>query len=103
MTTDTHNHHLPVDSYNPRYNNNPEGQGYQEHWQPLDDSHRQRGTIGSEMHSSPSLTLPKKIRSATTVTIHKHKRKKNRTKRIKISSKSNINLQTELRPPAPTE
>lgn len=97
--SNSYNHHLPFDSYNPKYNNNPEGQGYQDNWQPSENSHRQRGTIGSDMHSSSSSTLPKKIRSTTTVTIHKHKRKKNKTKRIKISGKKNQNLQTELQPP----
>lgn len=93
-------YNLPYDSYNPKYNNNPEGQGYQENWQPSENSHRQRGTIGSDMHSSSSSNLPKKIPSTTTLTIHKHKRKKNKTKlRIKKSCKSNHDLQTELRPP----
>ncbi|KAJ6633255.1 hypothetical protein Bhyg_15611 [Pseudolycoriella hygida] len=93
-----HNQHLPYDSYNPKYNNNPEGQGYQENWHPPSNSHRQRGTIGSDMHSSSSVTSPKKIRNTTTVTIHKNKRKKNRNKRSRKGSK-NKNLQTELRPP----
>lgn len=98
--SNSHNHKLPYDSYNPKYNNNPEGQGYQENWQPSENGHRQRGTIGSDMHSSSSSTLPKKIRGATTVTIHKHKRKKNTVKlRIKKSNKNNQDLQTELRPP----
>lgn len=97
--SNTFNQELPFDSYNPKYNNNPEGQGFQEDWQPPENSHRQRGTIGSDMHSSSSSTLPKKIRNTTTVTIHKHKRKKNKTKRIKISPKKNNKLQTELRPP----
>lgn len=97
--SNVHDHRLPYDSYNPKYNNNPEGQGFQDNWQPSEDSHRQRGTIGSDMHSSSSSTLPKKIRNTTTVTIHKHKRKKNKTKRIIIGSKKKRNLQTELRPP----
>lgn len=105
--SNTQSQQLPYDSYNPKYNNNPEGQGYQDHWQLPENSHRQRGTIGSDMHvgSSPtSSTLPKKIRTGTTVTIHKHKRKKNKTKIIKISPKKKINPQTELRPPpAPTK
>ncbi|XP_037036704.1 uncharacterized protein LOC119074578 isoform X2 [Bradysia coprophila] len=96
-------HQLPFDSYNPKYNNNPEGRGYQDQWQPPEEnSHRQRGTIGSDMNDSSSSTVPKKIRTATTVTIHKHKRKKNKTKIIKISPKKKSNLQTELRPP-PTQ
>ncbi len=99
LASDTHHHHLPIDSYNPKYNNNPDGQGYQDNWQPTNNSHRQRGTIGSDMHSSSSSTLPKKIRNPTTVTIHKKKRKKTRTKIIKINTKKNANLQTELRPP----
>lgn len=91
---------LPYDSYNPKYNNNPEGHGYQDNWKPSENSHRQRGTIGSDMHSSSSSNLPKKTRGVTTVTIHKHKRKKNKNKiRIKKSSKSNQDLQTELKPP----
>lgn len=90
------------DTYNPKFNNNPEGQGYQDHWQPSE--HRQRGTIGSDMHSSSTSISPKKIRNTTTVTIHKHKRKKNKTKIIKIkSAKKNPNLQTELRPPPPAQ
>lgn len=106
--SNAYSQHLPLDSYNPKYNNNPEGQGYQDNWQPPENSHRQRGTIGSEMHSNtPASSIPKKIRNTTTVTIHKHKRKKNKTKRIKItpkpnpntSPKKNNNLQTELRPP----
>lgn len=99
LASNSYNHHLPYDSYNPKYNNNPEGQGYQENWQPSENSHRQRGTIGSDMHSSSSSSLPKKIRNTTTVTIHKRKRKRSKTKRVKKSSKNNKNLQTELRPP----
>lgn len=99
LASNLHNHHLPFDSYNPKYNNNPEGQGYQEHWQPSDNSHRQRGTIGSEMHSSSSSNVPKKIRNTTTVTIHKHKRKKNKIRIVKKNGNRNKNLQTELQPP----
>lgn len=99
-TSSVNNSNLPYDSYNPKYNNNPEGQGYQDNWQPSENSHRQRGTIGSDMHSSSSSPLPKKIPNTTTLTIHKHKRKKNKTKlRIKKSCKNNKDLQTELRPP----
>lgn len=95
--SNTYNHQLPFDSYNPKYNNNPEGQGFQDHWKPSENSNRQRGVADS--HSSSSTTLPKKIRSTTTLTIHKHKRKKSKSKRVAKNGRKNKSLPTELRPP----
>lgn len=96
--SNSYQQNLPFDSYNPKYNNNPEGQGYQENWEPSENSHRQRGTIGSDMHSSSSSNSAKKIRG-TTVTIHKHKRKKNKNKPRTKKTYKNRDLLTELRPP----
>lgn len=60
-----YNQKPPFDSYTPRYNNNPEN--FQQHfnryrgveWDPLENSHRQRGSI--DLYPSPSSNRSKKV------------------------------------------
>lgn len=102
------------DTYNPKYNNNPEGHGYQDNYKyslpsdwdtPTEYVHRQRGTIGSDMYSSASSHKPKKLASSSHYGFHgkraptkpKNKIKHRNSKRM--SSQHNRDLERDLTPP----
>lgn len=121
--SNTFHHNLPYDSYDPKYNNNPEGHGYQENykpnqsnnWQVLEnsygepihnngDGHRHRGHGSSDMHASSTSNKSKRVKSTggTSVKISKGKKNGKRllsTIKVKVKHHSR-NLDTELRPPA---
>lgn len=101
------------DTYNPKYNNNPEGHGYQDSYKYVNGGsgaeyegepyHRQRGTIGSDMYASGSSHRPKKIIASH----HKRQPKSQSTKIIKVKqrvakqrfSQHSRDLQRDLTPP----
>lgn len=119
--SNTFHHNLPYDSYDPKYNNNPEGHGYQENYKPNQnnnwevpensygasvnnnsDGHRHRGH-GSDMHASSSSNKSKRVKS-TGATLAKNSKGKKNGKRLLSTIKVKVkhhsrNLDTELRPP----
>lgn len=105
----TYHHNMPyggggggaaADSYDPKYNNNPEGHGYQA-------GYKLNNNILNDMHGSSSTTKPKKVKSsggASIITISKGKGKKHGKRlhtKVKVTQfyKNRSGLETELRPP----
>lgn len=99
------------DTYNPKFNNNPEGHGYQENYKYSSGSgeyegssehyHRQRGTIGSDMYASGSSHRPKKIPSGSS-----HQKRQPKSQKVKVKqrtskrfSQHSRDLQRDLTPP----
>lgn len=101
------------DTYNPKYNNNPEGHGYQDNYKysssgsgEYDGSsehyNRQRGTIGSDMYASGSSHRPKKIPSGAS-----HQKRQPKSQKVKVKqqrtskrfSQHSRDLQRDLTPP----
>lgn len=100
----------PYDSYNPKYNNNPEGHGYQDSYKytgPADwelAEHRQRGTTGSDMYTSGSTHKVKKIPAQHSGRSHGKRASKPRIRARNakhIISPHNHDLERELQPPLP--
>lgn len=118
--SNTFHHNLPYDSYDPKYNNNPAGHGYQESYKPIQnnnweaaensygaaginnsDGHRHRGH-GSDMHTSSTSNKPKRVKSTGGTSGKNSKGKGKRllsTIKVKVKHHSR-NLDTELRPPS---
>lgn len=94
------------DTYNPKFNNDPEEyfDNYRLSDWDTDYTHRQRGTIGSDMYSSGSSHRPKKLSSPPTsnskraVTKIKPKPKPKNGKRLSQQSRE---LDRDLVPPPP--
>lgn len=97
------------DSFNPKYNNNPEDSFYDNYrfgvsdWD-TDFTHRQRGTIGSDMYTSGSSQRSKKVsapssnsKRAVTKLIPKPKQRNQK----RISHQQNKEPDRELMPPPP--
>lgn len=111
--TTTYHHNLPYDSYNPKYNNNPEGVGYQEDYRSgdLDEtSHSEPSSSSSDLFSSSTSKRSKKARPPTGYPVAGSKSKKNAKRPVstttysdKVRSKvvgiKNRSPETELRPP----
>lgn len=114
--TNTYHHNLPYDSYNPKYNHNPEGVGYQEDYRTsdLDETSHVEPLSSSDLYSSSSSKRSKKAKpptghhrtvggkpkkvptrptSATTY---------NEKVRSKVAGIKNRSPETELRPPRPS-
>lgn len=103
------------DTYNPKYNNNPEGHGYQDSYKysvsgEYDGSsgssgeqfYRQRGTIGSDMYASGSSHRPKKIPNSGS----SHQKRQPKSQKVKVKqrtskrfSQHSRDLERDLTPP----
>lgn len=102
----------PFDSYNPKFNNNPEGHGYQDSYkysgsgeydQSGDHYQRQRGTIGSDMYASGSSHRPKKISPSSSSS---HQKRQPKSQKVKVKqrtskrfSQHSRDLERDLTPP----
>lgn len=102
-STTTYHHNLPYDSYNPRYNHNPNGDGYQDDWE------GSQSDPSGDLNSSSSSKRIKKAKApdvGSPVTGPKGKKAGKRPQSgqkehswPKVGKKNR--LETELRPPPP--
>lgn len=115
--TTTYHHNLPFDSYNPKYNNNPDGFGYQEDFRvsDLDETGHNEPSSASELYGSSSSKRFKKARPQTGSPSQGSKFKKTNKRpastttyndkvRSKVGGIKNRSPEldlTELRPPRP--
>lgn len=98
------------DSYNPKYNNNPDSHGYQETYRPMDyDAPEYVHHRGADMYGSASSHRPKKISSSGSHRVshgkrpkpyRKSKSKHRTSKRFSLHSRD---LDRDLTPPPADE
>lgn len=113
--TSTFHHNLPYDSYNPKYNNNPEGVGYQDDYRTsdLDETSHIEPISSSDLYSSSTSKRSKKSKPPTGHPTVSSKAKKNVKRpgfttsyndkiRSKLGGVKNRVPETDLRPPRPS-